>query len=221
MRPVCLRCLRGCSEGSDTTELLQPLCSTKGSLGSSRKPSRTTQYSPLSGRRKSWVYYFGHLDENLGDRSSAAAAWQTLALQNPGPGQPAPAAQAHEACGANASQHPRRPGSAGTARHREPTAQLLNHLLKPLGFKRALGPAQALGQKAAQGREPLDILPLTRCPCGSRDTRSSVSPVGHHLLSLTGWYHSPGLDVCSGLRHSAPSMTPSKEGLATAYSSLL
>ena len=97
------------------------------------------------------MYYFEQLDESLDDCNFC---WKEGSLENP---QPAvsyhrpPVARPHEACRAKCFTAARGDPAAllspaGIPKHREPITQLLNHLLKPLGFKRPLGPAQAPGQ---------------------------------------------------------------------------
>lgn len=110
---------------------------------------------------------------------------------------------------------------AGKPRHREPVTQLLNHLLKPLDSKGPWDLLRLPGNKP-RASERLDVLPLMQCQCIKAPgmPASPLSPVGQHLVALAGWYRSPDLEVCSVLR-SAPSVTSSKEGLATAYSSLI
>lgn len=137
-----------------------------------------------------------------------------------------PAAQPHEACRAECFTATQRDteallNPAGKPRHREPVTQLLNHLLKPLDSKGPWDLLRLPGNKP-RASERLDVLPLMQCQCIKAPgmPASPLSPVGQHLVALAGWYHSPDLEVCSVLR-SAPSVTSSKEGLATAYSSLI
>lgn len=182
------------------------VCSTESSLGSSQKRSHTTQYSPPSGRRKTWVYSFEQLDERLDDCNFSR---EEGSLENPHPAishHEPPAAQAHEACRAKCFTATRGDlavllSPAGTPRHREPVTQLLNHLLKPLGFKRPLGPAQAPGQQAAQGqRVPGHPSPHT-VPMWqvSRDACKPCEPcrtafAGPHGLVPLSW---PGSVLCA------------------------
>lgn len=91
------------------------------------------------------MYYFEQLDESLDDCNFC---WEEGSLENP---HPAVSYHRPPACGAKCftaglGDPAALLSPAGTPKHREPITQLLNHLLKSLGFKRPLGPAQAPGQ---------------------------------------------------------------------------